>query len=68
MTLAILKCARVQLERQADQVRAVFVTVDPERDSAERIKAYLSAFDSIFIGVPDVRHLLTEKQKFRSEI
>jgi protein SCO1/2 len=51
MTLAILKHARAQLDRQADQVRVVFVTVDPERDSAERISAYLGAFDSTFIGL-----------------
>jgi protein SCO1/2 len=51
MTLAILKRARAQLDRQADQVRVVFVTVDPERDSAERMSAYLGAFDSTLIGL-----------------
>jgi protein SCO1/2 len=31
--------------------RAVFVTLDPERDSADRLAAYVSAFDSRILGV-----------------
>jgi protein SCO1/2 len=50
-TLAVLKRTRMQLDRQAEQVRVVFVTVDPERDSAERIGAYLGAFDPTFVGL-----------------
>jgi protein SCO1/2 len=50
-TLAVLKRTRMQLDRQAEQVRVVFVTVDQERDSAERIGAYLGAFDSTFVGL-----------------
>jgi protein SCO1/2 len=41
----------MQLDRQAEQVRVVFVTVDPERDSAERMGAYLGAFDPTFVGL-----------------
>lgn len=34
-----------------DQVVVVFVTVDPERDTPERLAAWLAAFDSSFVGV-----------------
>jgi protein SCO1/2 len=33
------------------QVQVVFVTVDPARDDAERLRAFLDAFDEDFIGL-----------------
>lgn len=35
----------------SDQAVALFITVDPERDTAERIKAYLEPFGKQFIGL-----------------
>ena len=35
----------------ADRVRAVFITVDPERDTPEVMKDYLSSFDSRLYGL-----------------
>ena len=35
----------------ADRVRVVFVTTDPERDTAMRIRTWLNAFDHGFIGL-----------------
>ena len=32
-------------------IQVVFVTVDPDRDSASRLKTYLREFDSTFIGI-----------------
>jgi protein SCO1/2 len=32
-------------------VRLVFVTVDPERDTAERLKSWLGSFDTAFVGL-----------------
>jgi protein SCO1/2 len=32
-------------------VRIAFITVDPERDTAERIRAYTRAFDDTFLGL-----------------
>lgn len=49
-TLATLAQARRQLGAAAHDVQVLFVTVDPERDDAARMKAYLAAFDSSFIG------------------
>jgi protein SCO1 len=53
LTLAQFKQARDQLDRfaQADQVRFVFITIDPERDTQEQIKTYLDAFDPAFVGL-----------------
>lgn len=41
----------------ARRIRVVFVTVDPERDTPERLRSWLAAFDDEFIGLygePDV--------------
>jgi protein SCO1 len=35
----------------ASQVRVLFVTLDPEHDTPERLKAYLAAFDPQFVGL-----------------
>ncbi|MFM9163600.1 MAG: SCO family protein [Methylocystis sp.] len=40
------------------KINALFVTVDPERDSAEVLKDYLSNFDSRIIGVTGPRSQL----------
>lgn len=39
------------LGADGDRVRALFVTVDPERDTPEKLKDYLSSFDPRLIGV-----------------
>ena len=49
-TLATLAQARKGLGEAADQVQVVFVTVDPERDSAAHMRQYLAAFDGSFVG------------------
>ena len=49
-TLATLAQARNQLGKAADKVQVVYVTVDPERDDAGRMRTYLAAFDPTFVG------------------
>ena len=49
-TLAALAQARKQLGAEADELQVVYITVDPERDDAERLRKYLAAFDPTFIG------------------
>ena len=34
-----------------DDVRYIFITVDPERDTPEQLGLYLSNFDSTFLGL-----------------
>ena len=49
-TLATLAQARHGLGKAADGVQVVYVTVDPARDSAARMREYLAAFDPSFVG------------------
>jgi protein SCO1/2 len=50
VTLGILAAARKQLGAAANEVQVIYVTVDPERDSAPRMRKFLSAFDPSFLG------------------
>ena len=49
-TLATLAQARSGLGKAADSVQVIYVTIDPERDSAAHIRTYLAAFDPSFVG------------------
>jgi protein SCO1/2 len=50
ITLATLAGARRKLGDAATNVQVVYVTVDPERDDAARMKKYLATFDPTFVG------------------
>lgn len=50
-TLAELQNIYLQLDQPADQVKVVFVTVDPSRDTLDRLTSYTHAFNADFIGV-----------------
>ena len=51
-TLAELKLALAELnEADANQVKVVFVTVDPERDTPERVQEYVERFNPTFVGL-----------------
>lgn len=54
-TLSKFKRIHAALEDHADRAVFVFITVDPERDSSEKIGAYLNAFNSAFIGLSGTR-------------
>lgn len=49
-TLAVLAQARKRLGAEGRQVQVIYVTVDPERDDADRMRAYLRGFDPAFVG------------------
>ena len=49
-TLATLARARKKLGADAPAMQVVYVTVDPERDDPERLRAYLANFDPSFVG------------------
>lgn len=49
--LATLAETMKQLGPDADRVQVLFVTVDPERDTAELLKEYVPAFDPRFAGL-----------------
>jgi protein SCO1/2 len=50
ITLGVLAAARRKLNAAADQVQIIYVTVDPERDNAERMRRFLQGFDTSFVG------------------
>jgi len=50
ITLATLAAARRKLGPDARDVQIVYVTVDPARDDAARMRRFLGAFDATFIG------------------
>ena len=55
VTLSEFKRIKADLGDQADRVRFVFITVDPERDTQERMQTYMNNFDSTFIGLSGER-------------
>lgn len=50
-TLAETTAWREQLGLTPEQLRIVFVTVDPERDTLEAVKAYVEGFDPSIVGL-----------------
>lgn len=50
-TMSDLTAVRKKLGADGDRVQGVFVTVDPERDKPEVLKAYLAAMDPSFVGL-----------------
>ena len=62
-TLAELAQARKKLGPQAKDFQVVYITVDPERDSAARLKTYLSAFDDSFLGATGTPEQLAKVRK-----
>lgn len=50
-TLFEMTLAMQTLGADADRFNTVFVTVDPERDTSELLKTYLSSFDPRIIGL-----------------
>jgi protein SCO1 len=53
LTLSLLAQARADVATRAPRLtpRVLFVSVDPNRDTPERIAAYLNGFDAEFAGV-----------------
>jgi protein SCO1/2 len=51
LTLSRIKSALSKLGEQAGQVRVLFVTVDPARDSLQELKHYTGFFGPQFIGL-----------------
>jgi protein SCO1 len=64
-TLATLAQAHGSLGKAATGMQVIYVTVDPERDNAARMKNFLAAFDPSFVGAtgtPDA--LAAVRQKY----
>jgi protein SCO1/2 len=50
-TLVELSHVRARLGAAARRLRVVFITVDPERDGPERLRAYMRVFDPTFVAL-----------------
>jgi protein SCO1/2 len=50
-SLAELAQVKQQLGPDADKLQAIFITVDPERDTPELLKAYMVNFDPSFLAL-----------------
>lgn len=50
-TLQELAEVKKALGADGDKLQAVFITVDPERDTAEMLKAYMGNFDPSFVAL-----------------
>jgi protein SCO1/2 len=60
-TLTEMQQAMALLGKQADKVQVIFVTVDPERDTAAILKQYVPAFDKRFLGLRPADEAALEK-------
>jgi len=63
ITLTDFKRIKSELGDQAEEVRFVFITVDPERDTVERLSTYLPSYDPDFYGLTGGREQLEQVWK-----
>jgi protein SCO1/2 len=63
VTLAQLAAVYKKLGSAAREVQVIYVTVDPERDSPERLREYLAAFHPNFLGATGTPDELAAVQK-----
>jgi protein SCO1/2 len=50
-TLADLAQLMRKLDKNAEQVQVLFISLDPERDTPELMLAYITSFDPTFLGL-----------------
>jgi len=65
-TMAELAAVKQQLGADGKRVQGIFVSVDPERDTAELLKAYVTNFDADFValrGTPEQVKLAAKEFK-----
>ena len=60
-TLTEMQQVMTLLGPQSDKVQVLFVTVDPERDTAAILKQYVPSFDSRFLGLRPADDAALEK-------
>ena len=63
ITLARLTEVYKKLGGAANEVQLIYVTVDPERDSPERLREHLAAFNPSFLGATGAPDALVAVQK-----
>jgi protein SCO1/2 len=56
----LAKLAQIKKRAELQRLRVVFVTVDPERDTASAVNQYVHAFDPDFIGLTGDTRTITQ--------
>jgi protein SCO1 len=51
MTLSLLKKSMERLMTSQNRVQVLFITIDPERDTVQKLQAYVPHFDRDFLGL-----------------
>jgi protein SCO1 len=51
MTLSVLEQSIERLRNSQNRVKVLFITIDPERDTAQKLKPYVAHFDRDFLGL-----------------
>ncbi|WP_345061025.1 SCO family protein [Acidovorax lacteus] len=65
---ALARAAEVKrlLGNDGERLQVIFITIDPERDSPEMLKAYTAAFDPSFLALyADVDHTAQTAKEFK---
>lgn len=62
-TLAEMVQIKKQLGARGDKLQVVFISLDPERDTPEILKAYMAGFDSSFVALRPTLAQLPEVAK-----
>ncbi len=62
-TMAELAQVKKALGPDGDRVQGVFITVDPQRDKPELLKAYLASFDPSFVALRGSEEQIKETAK-----
>ena len=65
-TMTEMAQVKQQLGKDGDKLQVVFITVDPARDTAEVLKAYMGAFDPSFVAlIPTADELATVAKDYK---
>jgi len=65
-TLAVISAALDKMGSRADRIVPLFITVDPKRDTPEKLKAYLSSFGPRFVGLTgDAKDIASVAKEYR---
>jgi len=51
MTMSVMNSVMDKLGEKAERVQVIFITVDPERDTQEKLKRYVPYYNEKFIGL-----------------
>lgn len=63
ITMAVLARARKEMRAAGADLQVLYVTVDPQRDSVDRMHQYLANFDPAFIGATGTEEQLASVRK-----